>query len=50
MFYATLKIRKNGMTTVPIEIREALDIREGDLIVVQILEKRRPPQSEESEA
>lgn len=48
--YATLKIRKNGMTTIPIEIREALDIREGDLVVVQIIEKRRPPQREESEA
>lgn len=45
IMYATLKVRKNGMTTIPIEVREALDIREGDLVVVDIVEKRRPPVS-----
>lgn len=39
---AVLKVRKNGMTTIPIEIRELMGIEDGDLVIVDIIERKRP--------
>jgi AbrB family looped-hinge helix DNA binding protein len=41
------KVLKDGRVTIPIEWRELLNIREGDLIKMEILEVVRPPEKKE---
>jgi len=34
---ATVRMTRNGQVSIPIEIREALDLKKGDLIVIDVL-------------
>jgi AbrB family looped-hinge helix DNA binding protein len=34
---ATVRMTRNGQVSIPIEIRETLDLKTGDLIVIDVL-------------
>jgi len=44
---ATVKIARAGQIVIPIEIREALDLNPGDLIVIDVISKVQKAKSQE---
>jgi AbrB family looped-hinge helix DNA binding protein len=34
---ATVRMTRNGQVSIPIEIREALDLKPGDLIIIDVI-------------
>ncbi len=43
---ATVRMTRNGQVSIPIEIREALDLKPGDLIVIDVIGNARKIQSQ----
>lgn len=48
---APVKVRKKGIVVIPIEIREVMCIEDGDIIIIDVLQKVKSAASEaEAEA
>ena len=43
---ATVRMTRNGQVSIPIEIREALDLKSGDLIIIDVIGNARKIQSQ----
>ncbi len=44
---ATVRIARAGQVVIPIEVREALDLKPGDLIVIDVMGKAKNLSSQE---
>jgi len=43
---ATVRMTRSGQVSIPIEIREALDLKPGDLIIIDVIGDARKVQSQ----
>ena len=46
---ATVRMTRSGQVSIPIEIREALDLKPGDLIIIDVIGDARKVQSQMGE-